>query len=342
MYKKIALFFFVMSVAVAFLTLGTLNAEAKPIKLTYSNFFPPTHMQSKLAEAWCKEVEKRTKGQVYVEYYPGGTLTKAAQCYDGVVTGLSDVGLSCLAYTRGRFPVMAAVDLPLGYTSGRVATKVVNEVYKKFMPKELMDTRVMYLHAHGPGLPHTRDKAIKTLEDMKGLKIRATGTSGKVAAALGATPVSMPMPETYQSLQKGVVDGSLYPWEANKGWKLGEVCHYCTAAFSSAYTTAFFVVMNKDKWQSIPADLQQIIQEINEEWIVKHGEAWDGTDYEGIAYFLNQGGTIMGIDKREAEKWRAAVAPMLEEYVGDMKKKGFANAQEIVDFIVSTLAEYQK
>ena len=342
MYKKIALFFFVMSIAVAFLTLGTLNAEAKPIKLTYSNFFPPTHMQSKLAEAWCKEVEKRTKGQVYVEYYPGGTLTKAAQCYDGVVTGLSDVGLSCLAYTRGRFPVMAAVDLPLGYTSGRVATKVVNEVYKKFMPKELMDTRVMYLHAHGPGLPHTRDKAIKTLEDMKGLKIRATGTSGKVAAALGATPVSMPMPETYQSLQKGVVDGSLYPWEANKGWKLGEVCHYCTAAFSSAYTTAFFVVMNKDKWQSIPADLQQIIQEINEEWIVKHGEAWDGTDYEGIAYFLNQGGTIMGIDKREAEKWRAAVAPMLEEYVGDMKKKGFANAQEIVDFIVSTLAEYQK
>jgi TRAP-type C4-dicarboxylate transport system substrate-binding protein len=342
MYKKIALFFFVMSLAVTFLTLGTLKAEAKPIKLTYSNFFPPTHIQSKLAEAWCKEVEKRTNGQVYVEYYPGGTLTKAAQCYDGVVTGLSDVGLSCLAYTRGRFPVMAAVDLPLGYTSGMVATKVVNEVYKKFMPKELMDTRVMYLHAHGPGLPHTRDKAVKTLEDTKGLKMRATGTSGKVAAALGATPVSMPMPETYQSLQKGVVDGSLYPWEANKGWKLGEVCHYCTAAFSSAYTTAFFVVMNKGKWDSIPADLQQIINEINAEWIVKHGDAWDASDREGIGYFLNQGGTVFGIDKREAEKWRAAVAPMLEEYVADMKKKGFANAQEIVDFTVSTLEEHQK
>jgi TRAP-type C4-dicarboxylate transport system substrate-binding protein len=237
---------------------------------------------------------------------------------------------------------MAAADLPLGYTSGRVATKVVNDVYNKFMPKELMDTRVMYLHAHGPGLPHTRDKAVKTLEDMKGLKMRATGTSGKVAAALGATPVSMPMPETYQSLQKGVVDGSLYPWEANKGWKLGEVCHYCTAAFSSAYTTTFFVVMNKDKWDSIPADQQQIIKEINAEWIVKHGEAWDGTDYEGIGYFLSQGGTVIGIDKRESEKWRAAVAPMLEEYVADMKKKGFANAQEIVDFIVSTLEEYQK
>jgi TRAP-type transport system periplasmic protein len=342
MFKKIGLFFFVMSIAAAFLTLGTLSAEAKPIKLTYSNFFPPTHIQSKLAEAWCKEVEKRTNGQVYVEYYPGGTLTKAAQCYDGVVTGLSDVGLSCLAYTRGRFPVMAAVDLPLGYTSGTVATKVVNAVYNKFMPKELMDTRVMYLHGHGPGLVHTADKPVKTLEDMKGLKLRATGTSGKVAAALGATPVSMPMPETYQSLQKGVVDGSLYPWEANKGWKLGEVCHYCTADFSAAYTTAFFVVMNKDKWNSIPADLQEIINEINAEWVVKHGDAWDASDRQGVGYFLNQGGSVIGIDKKEAEKWRAAVAPMLNEYVTDMKNKGFSNAQEIVDFIVNTLAEHQK
>jgi TRAP-type C4-dicarboxylate transport system substrate-binding protein len=342
MFKKIGLFFFILSIAVAFLTLGTLNAEAKPIKLTYSNFFPPTHIQSKLAEAWCKEVEKRTNGQVYVEYYPGQTLTKAAQCYDGVVTGLSDIGFSVLAYTRGRFPVMSAVDLPLGYTSGKAATKVINDVYNKFMPKELMDTRVMYLHAHGPGLVHTRDKAVRTLDDMKGLKLRGHGTSALVVKALGGTPVPMPMPETYQSLQKGVVDGSVYPWEANKGWKLGEVTDYCTAAFSSAYTTSFFVVMNKDKWESIPADMQQIINDINQEWIVKHGEAWDASDMEGIGYFLSQGGTVIGIDARESEKWREAVAPILDDYVADMKKKGFANAQEIVDYTISALAKYQK
>jgi TRAP-type C4-dicarboxylate transport system substrate-binding protein len=277
-----------------------------------------------------------------VEYYPGQTLTKAAQCYDGVVTGLSDIGFSVLAYTRGRFPVMSAVDLPLGYTSGKAATNVINDVYNKFMPKELMDTRVMYLHAHGPGLVHTRDKAVKTLDDMKGLKLRGHGTSALVVKALGGTPVPMPMPETYQSLQKGVVDGSVYPWEANKGWKLGEVTDYCTAAFSSAYTTSFFVVMNKDKWASIPADMQQIINDINQEWIVKHGEAWDASDMEGIVYFLSQGGTIIGIDKRESEKWRNAVAPILDDYVADMKKKGFSNAQEIVDFVVSTLEKYQK
>ncbi|RLB34553.1 MAG: C4-dicarboxylate ABC transporter substrate-binding protein [Deltaproteobacteria bacterium] len=320
--------------------MGVLKAQAAPIKLTYSNFFPPTHIQSKLAEAWCKEVEKRTNGQVFVQYFPGQTLTKAAQCYDGVVTGLSDIGMSCLAYTRGRFPVMSAVDLPFGYTSGKIATKIANEVYQKFMPKELMDTRVMYLHAHGPGLLHTRDKPVRTLEDMKGLRIRATGTSALVAKALGATPVPMPMPETYQSLQKGVVDGSLYPWEANKGWKLGEVTKYCTADFSAAYTTTFFVVMNKDKWNSIPARFQRIIEEINEEWMVKHGEAWDTSDIAGIRYFLRQGGTVIGPDKKEAARWKAAVASIIDDYVAKAKKKGVRNAQEIVDFLRGELEKY--
>ena len=102
---------------------------ANPIKLTYSNFFPPTHIQSQLAQAWCDEVKKRTKGKVFVEYYPGGTLTKSKQVYDGVVSGLSDIGSALFAYTRGRFPVLEAVDLPIGYTSGVQATKVVNEFF---------------------------------------------------------------------------------------------------------------------------------------------------------------------------------------------------------------------
>ena len=183
------------------------------------------------------------EGRVVVEYFPGQTLTKARQVYDGVVEGISDVGFSVLAYTRGRFPVMSAVDLPLGYTSGTVATKVINAVYKKFMPKEFMDTQVMYLHAHGPGLIHTKGKAVYKMEDMKGLKFRGHGTSALVVKALGGTPVPKPMPETYQMLQKGVVDGAVYPFEANKGWKLGEVTNYCTADFSAAYTTSFFVVI---------------------------------------------------------------------------------------------------
>ena len=340
MKRTVFLMFLAICVGLSFSSMGALNADADTVKLTYSNFFPPGHIQSKLAEAWCKEVEKRTNGEVVVEYYPGQTLTKARQVYDGVVEGLSDVGFSVLAYTRGRFPVMAAVDLPLGYTSGTVATQVVNAVYEKFQPKELMDTKVMYLHAHGPGLIHTKDKAVRKIEDMKGLKFRGHGTSALVVKALGGTPVPKPMPETYQMLQKGVVEGAVYPFEANKGWKLGEVTNFCTASFTAAYTTSFFVVMNKDKWNSLSEANQKIITQINKEWADKHGEAWDTSDAKGIVFFLNLGGEIIGLDAKEGQRWKKAVAPIVDDYKSKMDARGMKGT-EIVDFTIKTLNSLQ-
>ena len=336
MRKKCFVFSVATLVGFTFLLIGSFSAHAKAIKLTYSNFFPPTHIQSKLAESWCKEVEKRTDGSVIVEYYPAGTLTKSRQIYDGVVTGLSDVGFSAFAYTRGRFPVLSAIDLPLGYTSGTAATAVANDFTREFNPKEIQDVKMMYIHAHGPGIVHTKDKPIKKLEDLKGLKLRGTGTSALFQKALGATPVAKPMPECYQMIQKGVVDGASYPFEANKGWRLGEVTNYATAAFSVAYTTAFFVVMNKEKWDAFPSDIQKTIEEINQEWAVKHGEAWDKSDLMGIEFFLSRGGTIIGLDSKEAARWEAAVAPVVETYITDQKKKGY-DAEKYVDFIKAAL-----
>jgi TRAP-type C4-dicarboxylate transport system substrate-binding protein len=313
---------------------------AKPIKLTYSNFFPPTHIQSKLAQAWCDEIKKRTNGKVIVEYYPGQTLTKARQVYDGVVTGLSDVGMALFAYTRGRFPVMEAVDLPLGYKSGAGATRVVNDVYNQFKPKELSDTRVMYLHAHGAGLLHTKGKAVRTMEDFKGMKLRGHGTSALVIQALGGTPVSLPMPELYQSLQKGIVHGALYPIEVNKGWRMGEVTDYLTMSTSIAYTSSFYVVMNKEKWNSIPADLQQIITQINREWIVKHGRAWDESDKAGLEYFKSLGHEVIHLSDAESKRWKKAIGPVIGHYIDKMNKKGF-DGQKIVDFVKASLKKNQ-
>lgn len=316
------------------------NSWAQPIKLTYSCFFPPSHIQSILAEQWSREVEKRTAGAVKIDYFPGQTLTKANQCYDGAVEGLSDIGFAVLAYTAGRFPVMSAVDLPLGYTSGVTATKVVNDVYNHFRPKELDDTKVMYLHAHGPGLMHSKAKPVLKLEDMSGLKFRSHGTSADAVKALGGTPVAKPMPETYEMLQKGVVDGAAYPLESNRGWKLGDVVRYCTANFSSAYTTSFFVVMNKNKWKALPPNIQKIIEEINAEWIVKHGEAWDSSDMIGLRYLLEQGGQILGQDSKESARWKQAVAPVVDKYIKDMNEKGF-NGREIIDFVNASLKKHQ-
>jgi len=233
-------------------------------------------------------------------------------------------------------PNSTAIDLPLGYTSGVAATAVANDFAKKFNPKEIQDVKMMYIHAHGPGMVHTKDKPVKKLEDMKGLKLRGTGTSAVVQKALGATPVAKPMPECYQMIQKGVVDGSSYPFEANKGWRLGEVTNYATAAFTAAYTTSFFVVMNKEKWDALSADIQKTIEDINLEWAVKHGEAWDKSDLMGIEFFLSKGGTIIGLDSEEAAKWEAAVAPVVDGYVTDLKKKGF-DAENYVSYIKESL-----
>ncbi|WP_319468827.1 TRAP transporter substrate-binding protein [uncultured Pseudodesulfovibrio sp.] len=313
-------------------------ALAGSVRLTYSNFFPPTHIQSKLADQWCRMVAERTGGKVVIDYFPGGTLTKAKQNYDGVVEGISDIGMSCLAYSRGRFPVMAAVDLPLGYTSGTQATAMANAVYEKFTPRELRDVKPMYFHAHGPGLLFTAPRPVATLEELKGLKIRSTGNSAKLVKALGGTPVAQSMPTSYQSLQKGVVDGSMNPIESNKGWKLAEVVKFGTESFPVAYTTTFFVVMNKDKWDMIDPDSQKAIEELNKEWAVMHGKAWDEADAVGKQFFLDKGGKMVPLADDEAARWVEAAKPVMQDYIDTVSKKKI-NGKEILDYIQSKMAE---
>jgi len=296
-------------------------AQTKEIKLNYSNFFPAPHKNSILATQWAQEIEKRTNGVVKITLFHGGTLTPADKCYDGVVKGLSDVGFSVLSYTLGRFPLTEVIDLPMGYKSGTAATKLVNAYYNKFKPKELDDVKVMYLHAHGPGILHTNKKPIKTLEDLKGVKIRSTGTVARIASALGATPVAMPMPETYDALSKGIADGVMCPIEALEGWKLGEVVKYTTQNYGSAYTIAFFVVMNKDKWNSLPPDVQKIIEQVNQEWIEKQAKVWDEVDASGMEFTKKRGNEIIPLSKEEDAKWAKAVQPLFDDYVKRMKEK---------------------
>lgn len=317
-----------------------LSAGAESVNLTYSNFFPPTHVQSKLAQEWSDEVAKLTEGRVTVSYFPGGTLTKAKQCYDGVVEGLSDIGMSALAYSRGRFPTMAAVDLPLGYKSGVAATEVANTVYEKFKPEELKDVKVLFFHAHGPGLLFTAKKAVKTLEDIKGMKLRGTGNSAQLLKALGAAPVAMSMPDSYQAIRKGVVNGGVYPMETNKGWKMGEVVDYCTLDYPVGYTTTFFVVMNKDKWNAISEKDQKTIMELSKKYASRHAEAWDESDKAGREFLTEQGGQFIELSEAESKRWKEKAAPMMNEYIENVNEKG-VNGKEVLDFTVETLNNAQ-
>ncbi len=338
-WKVIPLLFCLSIVGLLFF-ISEVGAADKPIELTYSNFFPAPHKNAVLSVEWGKEIEKRTSGRVKVTVFPGGTLTPAAQCYDGVVKGLSDVGLSVLGYTRGRFPLTEVIDLPLGYRNGLEATKLINIYFKKFRPKEFDDVKVMYLHAHGPGILHTK-KPVANLEDLKGLKIACHGLSAKIVSALGAIPVAMPMPERYDAIQKGVAEGGVFPVESLKGWKLAEVVNSTTQNFGSAYTTGFFVVMNKDKWASLPSDIQKIIEEINEEWIVKTGLGWDEIDKEGYSVAASKGLKLITLSKEEDAKWAKLVQGILDDYVKAMEAKNLPG-KEALKFCQDELKKLQK
>lgn len=336
MKKNILLFCLITALGIALVLPGAARVEAAPIKLTFSIFFPPTHGQTKAAENWAKEIEKQTNGQVQIAIFPAGTLTKAPQCYDGVVKGISDLGFSLFAYTRGRFPVMAAVDLPMGYPNGKIASRVAQEFAKTFNPKELHDVKVLYLHAHGPGLLHTK-KPVEKLEDLKGMKIRATGLSAKVVKALGGVPVAMSQGGTYEALQKGVVEGTFGPMEVLKGWKQAEVVKYTTECYGVGYTTTFFIVMNLDKWNALPDDVKKVFDEVSEKYVKVHGEVWDSTDVEGLKYTQELGNKIITLSEEENARWRKAVEPVINNFITNTP-----DGKMYVDKIKELMEKYSK
>ena len=265
-----------------------------------------------------------------ITIYPAGSLSKADQCYEGVINGISDLGMSCFAYTRGRFPLLEGLDLPVGYPDGMTATRIANAMIEKYKPAELAQVHVLYVHAHGPGILASK-KAVNSLADLKGLKVRATGLSMKIVEALGGTPVAMSQPETYEALAKGVVEATLCPIETLKGWKQGETIQYVIDSTAIGYTTAMFVVMNKDKWDKLPADIQKVFTDVSQEWIVKHGEAWDQADKAGREFVMGLKREFIHLPDAEQQQWKNAVKPILDDYVKKSKEKNLPGDAMLAD-----------
>jgi len=300
------------------------------IRLSYSIFFPPTHVQYIAATNWGNEVQARTGGRVQITFYPAGSLTKADYCYEGVTKGVSDLGMSCFAYTRGRFPLMEGLDLPVGYPDGITATRISDAVARKYASLELAEVKLLYVHGHGPGILASK-KPVRSLAEMKGLKVRATGLSAKIVEALGGTPVAMSQPETYEALSKGVVEATLCPVETLKGWRQGETIEYVVDSSAIGYTTAMFVVMNKDKWAKLPADIQEVFEEVSREWVDRHGKAWDEADEAGRAYVQELQRQFVHLAEGEQERWRAAVKPILDDYERQAEEKGLPGSAVLAE-----------
>ena len=330
--------FFLMTALGLFSLCNAGTAQERPIKLTYANIFPPNHIQSKLAESWAKEIERCSRGKVIIRYYAAGSLLKATQIYEGVLRGITDIGMSAFLYTKDKFPAMEAYHLPLGYKSSKANTFIINDFYNEFRPQEFSEVKVMYLHSNGPSLLHSKD-AISKLRDLKGLKIRSSGTIALETKALGAIPVKMGISDVYEAMQKGVVDAQFGPMEILKSFRQAEVIRYSLECYSVSYSNGFYVFMNLDKWNSLPRDVQEAFNLVSCKWIDKHAEAWNNSDLEGRKFSLKLGNKIIPLSETESARWAKAVEPIINEYIENMREKELP-AKDYVDYIKELIKKY--
>lgn len=316
------------------------SGEAKPVELKLAHFWPSTHpVETELVGPWAEDINKATNGQVKVVSYPQETLSKANDIYDGVVNGVCDIGISCFAYTRGRFPVLEVFELPgITYNNSQVASRVAWEGIQELNPPEIQDTRLMMVITTGPGDLFTKTPVSK-LSDLKGMEIRATGLSAKTLAALGASPVGMAQSEAYESLSKGVVKGNLGPIEVLQGWKQAEVTDYITRT-PFLYNTLFFVTMNKDVWDSMSLENQAAIEEVNRKYFDVASGLWDKQNEDAMQYAVEKEGMqVINLSDAEVRQWIDLVTPVQQDFVEAMKKQNL-DGQEIIDTVKDLADKY--
>lgn len=320
MVRKLVLFGFVLSLL--FSTYSFTYAAEEPIRLKFASLFTPTHKCALVLGKFCEDVTKKTNGKVVISYHPGSTLITGPKMAAGIATGVADIGLSHASFSRGRFPVTEALELPLGFPSPWIGMAVANDFYEKFKPKEWEAYHPLFFAASGPNVVQTLTKQVRAVEDMKGLKLRAIGRNADVAKVLGAIPVPLEIPDLYDSLRRGVIDGNLLSAEGLKGFKMADLIKYTTASWKYSPIHAFYLVMNKKKWDSLPSDVKSVFTELSREYKDKLGVAWNELDAEGIETLKSQGGQLLQIPAAEDGKWAKAEEPLIAEYKKELVGKG--------------------
>lgn len=297
------------------------------IELKVANYFPPPAKQSSVLEEFCLELEKRTGGRVKVDYYAGGSLLTAEAIFDGVITGIADIGYSHVYYTSGRMPVTEAAGLPLGYPSAWVSGHALNDFYQEFKPKEFDEVIVLWMNTSTPSGISTATKPVRKLEDLKGLTLRAPGLAGDVIKALGGTPAPTPMIEVYDAIAKGVLDGEASNFETLKTFKFAEVVKYATSVWQITNPYPFYLVMNKDSYNKMPPEIKVIFDTLVGEYKERSLLMWNAVDFAGKEYGLEQGVEFIDLSPDEVVRWQAAVEPVIGNYVKTMVGQGYSEAE---------------
>ncbi len=305
--------------------------------LSMATFWPATDfMVTQGHERWIQEVQERTDGRVNINLHAGEALLGAKEIYHGVAEGVADIGTTCPSYTPGVFPLTEAFELP-GYENKNAlaASWTVHEGYKRIKQDlgvdEFEDVKVLMFWATGPGNIMSK-QPVQTLDDMSGLEIRAVGGTISPLEELGATTHSMPMSESYLALDQGIVDGILAPTDTLEGFRLAEVVDYVTHT-PFLYNVVFMKVMNKDTWNALPPDIQEVFEELNQEFVEEYGKIRTEYTRKGLEYGIQEHGIeTLELDPGQEEEWRETVEPVTENWIQRQNERGLPG-REAVDIV---------
>jgi TRAP-type C4-dicarboxylate transport system substrate-binding protein len=304
------------------LAINLASAHAIELKLAY--FVGDQHAMSQWLVKWANGLERQSGGRITVKRFPGSQMGPVQQHYDFVRTGQADVAWFLHGATPGRFPLTEIVQVPYLVGSAEIGTKVLNdpELRSKFIDAEHRGVKVLLLLTHQPGNVHTTKKPIRTIEDMKGLRLRfASPTIRDFIAALGGTPVGVVPTEQVEQLQKGTIDGVFIDYGgAGIAFKMGGVLKYSTEMYS--YVSSFGVAMNPDLWNTLPPDLQALVTKSMTGVEKEVGEAWDALDVPGKKALIDGGAEAIRLSPEENAKFRKIGAEVAEAKVNELESKG--------------------
>ncbi|WP_415713750.1 TRAP transporter substrate-binding protein [Maridesulfovibrio sp.] len=314
-------------------------ASAAEISLSYANFPPAKTFPCIQMERWKQEVEKRTGGKVQVQTYPGSTLLGAKNTLRGVMQGQADIGCISLAYHPGVFPLCSVFELPLGFTTSTSASLALWDLFSKYQPKEFKKFKVLTMFTSAPSNIMT-EVPVRTLADLKGLEIRASGILSKILESLGATPVSMPMSATPEALQKGVVKGLFSSFEVLKDLNFAEICRYETETNTAVYP--FAIIMNKNSWNGLPDDVKKVLNDLGREQAEWTGNYMDQHVKDSLAWAKDKYSIEMiKMSDADMKEIKDKTLPLIEDWKKKAADKGIDGAAVLSD-IKASLVKYEK
>ncbi len=288
--------------------------------------------QTEMLEPWARAVEENSGGRVKIEIYPAMTLggrppELVQQARDGVV----DLVWTVNGYTPGLFPRTEVFELPTVYENDPAATNLAMAgMFAGDLAADYAGLEVMFLHVHAGQAIQMRDRLVRTPADLEGARLRIpTRTGAWVIEALGATPVSMPVPELPPALQKGVVDGALIPFEIIPPLRIQEQSEYQIEGADGwrLGNTTFQVSMNKARWDALPDDIQQAFRDASgDDWLAEVGRIWLASDAFGIDFATKGGNEHIVWTEAETEAFADAVAPVVQRWVDDVAARGIDGA----------------